>query len=87
MNTAYNANTPKFTWGSKWGKKSPTEKQIEFIQGLAAKIGVTIINTDEMDRGDASVLINEMKRVADGYGDLNYIRRDQTKFVVCPEEK
>lgn len=86
MNKNYDVNLPKYTWGSKWGKKSPTAKQIEFVQLLAEKIGVTIINTDEMDRGDASVLINEMKRVADG-DSMRYIRRDQTKFIVCPEEK
>jgi len=84
MNTAYNVNTPKYTWGSKWGKKSVTAKQIEFIQSLAQKIGVTIINTDEMNCGDASGLIYEMKRVADG-DTMRYLLRDCAKFVARSE--
>lgn len=84
MNTAYNSNTPKFTWGSKWGKKAPTAKQIDFIQSLAQKLGVTIINTDEMDRFDASHLIHDLQEATPTY--THYLRRDQSKFVQFPAE-
>ena len=83
MNKNYDANLPKFTWGTKWGKKAPTAKQIEYIQALAMKLGVTIVNTDEMDRGDASHLIHDLQEATPTY--TRYLRRDQTKYVQFAE--
>lgn len=80
-NNNYDPNTEKYNWGSKWEREFVTEKQAAYITVLAQQVNVKIINTDQMKRGTAAMLITELKRVADG-DTKRYLIRDWSKYVV-----
>ncbi len=82
-NSNYDASQPQYTWGSKWTKLQIADKQADFIMAMAEKANVTIINLDQLSRGGASGLIDELKRAANG--DLrsrtHYLPQNFSKFV------
>lgn len=81
-NSSYDKNQPKYNWGNGWMKSGVTEKQASYLETLATKAGVTLKNTDQMKRGSASGLIDELKRMVDGdRHSASYLRRDWSKFV------
>lgn len=79
----YDSSKPQYTWGNGWTKLQITEKQAEYIMTLATKANVTIKNLDQLKRGSASKLIEELKRAVDGdqHSRTKYLPRDWGKFV------
>ena len=87
-NNNYDPNKPKYEWGMNWTKKGATEKQAKYIavliNGLAENgINVQIIQPiNEMTRGQASMLINELKDVG-FYQSTRYLIRNCGSLVAA----
>jgi len=80
-NRNYDRNRPKYEWGDSWTKKDPTQKQRDYIELLAGKANLQLQNLNQMTRGGASGLIDELKRVVD-YGDsTRYLQRDWSRYI------
>lgn len=79
----YDPTKPQYDWGNSWTKLQITDKQANFIMTLAQKANVTIKNLEQLDRGSASGLIDELKRAAGGdkHSRAKYLPRDWGKFV------
>jgi hypothetical protein len=75
-NTNYDRNRAKWEWGDGWESKGMTEKQYNYIVAMAEKANITLRETvKDLNRGGASGLIEELKRVAN-YGDsTRYLKR------------
>lgn len=82
-NPNYDKNRPKYEWGSGWESREVSAKQVAYIEALARKAGVRIQNLDQMKRGGASGLIDELKRAADGDPhSRRYLIRDWSNYVI-----
>lgn len=79
----YDPTKPQYEWGNRWTKLQITEKQADYIMTLAQRANVTIKNLDQLSRGSASGLIDELKRAASGdqHSRVKYLPRDWGKFV------
>ena len=81
-NPDYDKSKPRYEWGDGWTSKGMTEKQFNYIVALADKAGLALTEmVKALNRGGASGLIDELKRVAD-YGDsTRYLKRDWGKYI------
>ena len=82
MANHYDKSQPKYNWGDGWTKKGVSEKQAQYLEKLAEKAGVTLQNCGQMKRGQASGLIDELKRAADGDPHARRYLAQWDKFVV-----
>jgi hypothetical protein len=57
----YDSSTPKYTWGDNWRGAKPSEKQIAYAEKLATDNNVKINWNQLRDRGEVSVLIDDLK--------------------------
>lgn len=81
-NTQYDPNRPQYEWGNGWKAGDVTEKQAEFINTLATQVGVTVISFQDMTKGKASLLIDELQRSLRGDPhSKRYLARDYSKFI------
>lgn len=81
-NSNYSKDRPKYEWGTGWCSKDITEKQVQYLEKLADKVGLRLQNLDQLKRGGASGLIDELKRVADYGESTRYLQRDWSKYVI-----
>jgi hypothetical protein len=85
-NNMYDSNKPKYEWGNSWTKKGSTEKQARYIAVLIDKLAVKGVDVqvikpiDEMTRGQASLLINELKDVG-FYNSTRYLVKNCSSLI------
>ena len=82
----YDRNRPQYEWGTKWTKKGSTEKQAIYIAKLIDNLvddGYVIqamMPVNELTRGQASQLINELKDVS-VYKSTRYLEKNCSPIV------
>jgi hypothetical protein len=82
-NKWYDRSKPKWEWGDGWASKGMTEKQYDYIVTLASKANLELTEAiKNLNRGGASGLIEELKRVADYGESTRYLKRDWSKYVI-----
>ncbi len=82
MANYYDKTQPQYNWGDGWTKKGVSEKQAQYLETLAEKAGVALQNCGQMKRGQASGLIDELKRAADGSPHTRRYLARWDKFVI-----
>ena len=82
MANHYDKGQPKYNWGDGWTKKGVSEKQAQYLETLAEKADIALQNCDQMKRGQASGLIDELKRAADGDPHARRYLARWDKFVI-----
>jgi hypothetical protein len=80
-NNNYNKSKPKYTWGTSWTSKGATQKQAQYIVSLAEQANIQMANLEQLTRGAASGLIEELKRVVEYGESLRYLKRDWSEHI------
>lgn len=78
----YDSSKPKWEWGDGWTSKGMTEKQYNFIVTLVSKANLELTEAVKtLNRGGASGLIDELKRVVNYGESTRYLERDWSKYI------
>jgi hypothetical protein len=82
-NSNYDKSKPKYEWGIGWCSKNVTEKQVAYLEKLAGQSDMKLQNLEQISRGGASGLIDELKRAASGDPhSRRYLERDWSKYII-----